>query len=98
VAFKEALAIDPTLARAHNGLGVIDAERHDYDAALAHWRRAVELDPRDFQTLFNLGDLLIKLGRPHEARPYWERYLAAAPPGVDLSDRGRVKAWLSNRP
>jgi tetratricopeptide (TPR) repeat protein len=97
-AFKEALAIDPTLARAHNGLGVIDADRRDYDAALEHWRRAVELDPRDFQTLFNLGDLLLKLGRPLEARPYWQRYLAAVPPGVDMSDQGRVRRWLSNRP
>lgn len=97
-AFKEALAIDPTLARAHNGLGVIDAERQDYDSALAHWRRALELDPRDFQTLYNLGDLLIKIGRPTEARPYWERYLATAPSGQEVSDRARVQRWLSNRP
>jgi arylsulfatase A-like enzyme/Tfp pilus assembly protein PilF len=97
-AFTDALAVDPTLARAHNGLGVIAAERKDYDSALRHWRQAVELDPRDFQTLFNLGDLLIKIGRPAEARPYWERYLAAAPPGVDMSDRGNVRRWLSNRP
>jgi arylsulfatase A-like enzyme/Tfp pilus assembly protein PilF len=97
-AFKEALSVDPTVARAHNGLGVVAAEQRDYDAALTHWRRAVELDPRDFQTLFNLGDLLIKVGRVEEARPYLERYLAAAPPGVEMSDRERVRRWLSNRP
>ena len=93
--FTEALAIDPSLARAHNGLGVIDAERKNYDSALAHWRRAVELDPHDFQTLFNLGDLLIKIGRPAEARSYWERYLAEAPAGAEVSDRARVEHWLS---
>ena len=97
-AFKDALAVDATLARAHNGLGVIDAQRHDYPAALAHWRRAAELDPRDFQTLFNLGDLLVKMGRPTEARPYWERYLATVPPAIDVSDRALVQRWLSNRP
>jgi arylsulfatase A-like enzyme/Tfp pilus assembly protein PilF len=96
--FTEALAIDPTLARAHNGLGVIDAERKNYDSALAHWRRAVELDPHDFQTLFNIGDLLIKTGQPAQARPYWERYLAAVPPGAEVSDRARVERWLSKRP
>jgi arylsulfatase A-like enzyme/Tfp pilus assembly protein PilF len=97
-AFIEALALDPTLARAHNGLGVIAAERKDYPTALEHWRRAVTLDPSDFRTLFNLGDLLITLGRPAEARPYWQRYLAAAPPGSEASDRARVQRWLSKQP
>ena len=97
-AFHDALTIDPTLARAHNGLGVIAAERKDYQTALDHWQRAVALDPRDYQTLFNLGDLLVTLGRPAEARPYWERYLAAAPPGLEATDRERVRTWLSNRP
>jgi arylsulfatase A-like enzyme/Tfp pilus assembly protein PilF len=98
-AFTDALKIDPALARAHNGLGVIAAERRDYATALEHWRRAVELDPRDFQTLFNLGDLLITLGRPAEARPYWERYLATAPAASEAADRARVRQWLtSNQP
>ena len=97
-AFEEALRIDPTLARAHNGLGVIAAERKNYPAALDHWQRAAALDPRDYQTLFNIGDLLITLGRPAEARPYWERYFALAPPGLEATDRERVRKWLSNRP
>jgi Tfp pilus assembly protein PilF len=97
-AFTEALAIDPTLARAHNGLGVIAAERKDYPAALEHWKRAVELDPHDFRTLFNIGDLLIAIGRPAEARPYWERYLENAPAVFEASDRARVARWLSKRP
>ena len=96
--FAEALTIDPTLARAHNGLGVIAAERKDYSAAIDHWQRAVALDSGDYQTLFNLGDLLITLGRPAEARPYWERYLAVAPPGLEATDRERVRQWLSKRP
>ena len=97
-AFTEALTIDPTLARAHNGLGVIAANRKDYPAALEHWRQAAALDPSDFRTLFNLGDLLIMLGRASEARPYWERYLATAPPSLEASDRARVQRWLSNQP
>jgi arylsulfatase A-like enzyme/Tfp pilus assembly protein PilF len=97
-AFNEALKVDPTLARAHNGLGVIAANRKDYTAALDHWRRAAALDPGDYRTLFNLGDLLIMLGRGTEARPYWERYLITSPPGLEASDRARVQRWLSNQP
>ncbi len=99
-AFTDALRVDPSLARAHNGLGVIAAERPDSVAALDHWRRAADLDPRDYRTLFNIGNLLIQLGRSNEARPYWERYLATAPPGLEAADRARVRKWLtqSNRP
>src|SRR5206468_12464602 len=97
-AFTQALAIDPALARAHNGLGVIEAERANYGAALEHWRRAVELDPRDFETLFNLGDLLIRLGRSVEARPYWQKYLEHAPAALEVKDRERVRRWLASNP
>lgn len=99
-AFSDALRVDPSLARAHNGLGVIAAERRDSVAALEHWRRAADLDPRDYRTLFNIGNLLVQLGRATEARPYWERYLATAPPDVEAADRARVRKWLtqSNRP
>ena len=92
-AFEEALAVDPTLARAHNGLGVIDAERRDYPAALAHWRRAAQLNPHDFQTLFNLGDLADHDGPPCRGPSwYWKRKPRHRPrPTVDLSDRARVQ-------
>jgi len=97
-AFTDALKVDPSLARAHNGLGVVAAGRKDYAAALEHWRQAIALDPSDFRTLFNLGDLLIMLGREAEARPYWQRYLDTAPRGLEVSDRARVQRWLSNHP
>jgi arylsulfatase A-like enzyme/Tfp pilus assembly protein PilF len=97
--FREALAADPTLARAHNGLGVIAAESGEVSSAVDHWRHAVALDPHDYQALFNLGDLLARNGRRAEARQYWTQYLAVVPPGVDLSDRERIRRWLSsNKP
>jgi len=97
-AFNDALTLDPALARAHNGLGVIAAQRKDYPSALEHWLKAAELDPSDFRTLFNIGDLLITMGRPAEARPYWQRYLATAPQRLEASDRAKVEQWLSKQP
>ena len=83
------------MARAHNSLGVIAAREGRYDEAIGHWRQAVALDPRDFQTLYNLGTLLVKLGRPQEARPYFDAYVRSAPPTVESADLARIKRWLS---
>jgi len=89
------VTIDATLARAHNGLGVVAAQRGAFEEAANHWKQAVALDPHDHQALYNLGDVLIRLGRPVEARPYWTSYLRELPLGVDEKDRARVRLWLS---
>jgi arylsulfatase A-like enzyme/Tfp pilus assembly protein PilF len=93
-AFEAALDIDPEVARAHNSLGVIAAEEGHLDEAVARWKRAVGLDPRDYQTLFNLGITLRKLHREREARPYLEAYLKAAPVALEGRDVARVRSWL----
>ncbi|HMJ87631.1 MAG TPA: tetratricopeptide repeat protein, partial [Vicinamibacterales bacterium] len=63
--------------------------------AANHWKQAVALDPHDHQALYNLGDVLIRLGRPVEARPYWASYLREVPSGSDEKDRARVRMWLN---
>ena len=83
------------MARAHNGLGVIAAQEGRTAEAIARWRRAAALDPRDYQTLFNLGDRrCATAGRADEARPYLEAYLRAAPVALEARDMERVRAWL----
>ena len=94
-AFNGALTVDSTLARAHNGLGVVAAQRGAFEEAANHWKQAVTLDPHDHQALYNLGDVLIRLGRRAEARGYWTSYLREAPAGTDEKDRSRVRAWLN---
>jgi Tfp pilus assembly protein PilF len=93
-AFEAVLDIDPGVARAHNSLGVIAAREGRTDEAIERWRRAVALDPRDYQTLFNLGVTLRKAGREAEARPYLEAYLKAAPAALERRDIARVRTWL----
>jgi tetratricopeptide (TPR) repeat protein len=93
-AFTAAVELDPRAAKAHNGLGVIAAERQAYDEAIAHWRQAVAADPRDYQTLYNLGDVLARLGRTAEARTFWLQYVREAPP-AETADVTRVRQWLA---
>jgi arylsulfatase A-like enzyme/Flp pilus assembly protein TadD len=94
-AFEAALDVDDALARAHNSLGVIAAEEGRLAEAVARWQRAAALDPADYQTLFNLGATLRRLGRETEARPYLEAYLRAAPVALEARDIARVRAWLA---
>ena len=49
------------------------------DEALAHFRAAVELDPRFAQAHTNLGQLLVELGRAAEALPHCEQAARLAP-------------------
>jgi Flp pilus assembly protein TadD len=49
------------------------------EAAIEHWRRAVELDRTNYDALFNLGTELLNAGRNAEARIYLERFVQTAP-------------------
>jgi choline-sulfatase len=94
-ALLEALRLNPALARAHNALGVIAAETGRTAEAVEAWKRAVQLDPRGHDTLFNLGSLLWKSGRLAEARPYLERFVASAPRAFYAQDIEKVRRWLA---
>jgi tetratricopeptide (TPR) repeat protein len=48
----------------------------DYEAALKHLQQAIEKNPRDAESLSNLGQILVRLGRPAEALPYYDRAIA----------------------
>jgi tetratricopeptide (TPR) repeat protein len=93
-ALEAALALNPRVARAHNGLGVLAAEAGRADEAIAHWTQAIALEPKEYDTLFNLGALLVRTGRAPEARPYLERFLREAPPAVYSRDFPKVRGWL----
>jgi Flp pilus assembly protein TadD len=91
---EDALRIEPGVSRAHNGLGVIAARAGKPDEAIAHWKRAVAANPREWDTLFNLGMLLQKEGREAEARTYLERFRREAPPALYGPDIARLSSLL----
>ncbi len=93
-AFVAALALKSDLARAHNGLGVVAAETGRVDEAIESWKTAVRLDPREWDTLYNLGRLLRRAGRTEEARPFVERFAREAPPALYARDVREARAWL----
>lgn len=96
-ALQQALAMDPAVAKAHNVLGVMEVQEGRPEEAIVHWRRAAELNPQDYQTLFNLARTLDRLGRTGEAEVFYRRYLQAAPRALESRDIQRVKARLEAR-
>jgi arylsulfatase A-like enzyme/Flp pilus assembly protein TadD len=93
-AFDQAVAADPRLAQAWEGLGAARM-REDPAGAIGAWKRAVELEPRNYDVLFNLAVTLREQDRAAEARPFLERFVREAPPSQYARDIATVRAWLA---
>ena len=78
-AYEGALALDPSLAEAHNDLGTLLAQDGDLDGAMARFRQALAATADYPDALNNLGYALLLSGREAEARPLYERALALQP-------------------
>ena len=78
-AFEGALALDPTLAEAHNDLGALVAQEGNLPGAIARFRQALAATPDYPDALNNLGYALLLSGQDAEARGLYERALALQP-------------------
>jgi tetratricopeptide (TPR) repeat protein len=96
-ALSRSVAINPGWAASYTGLGVVELQSGNRGAAIAAWTKAVELNPSDFDALFNLATELINDGQAAAARPYVERFIAAAPSAFYAKDVARLRAWLEQR-
>jgi Flp pilus assembly protein TadD len=85
--FRLALERDDRMSEAWNGLGVACAAAgRDAEAVIA-WKRAVELNPTEFDALFNLSLLLRRLHRESEEAAYLKQFLKGAPPAFEVERR-----------
>ena len=94
-AFEAALAVNPTVARAHSSLGFLDGEAGRVGEALEHWNKAIGLDAGEREDLLAQGALLVRRGRSAQARPYLELFVASAPTGATTRDVEQARRWLS---
>jgi tetratricopeptide (TPR) repeat protein len=72
---EKAIAFDPQCSSAHFQLGLLSEETGAFEAALAHYRRAVELDPSCLQALTNLAILYSSRGDEPKTREMVQRAL-----------------------
>jgi TolB-like protein/Tfp pilus assembly protein PilF len=79
-AAENALELDPELAEAHAALGLILSELNiDFDRAVEHLHRAIELDPSFIHSYNWLAIAYLKAGRTQESRDAQARGLAVDP-------------------
>jgi len=67
-AIERAVALDPLNPRSHRAAGMIGYAARDYDDAIAHLRRALELNPAMTNANATLGNALMEQGKLKEAR------------------------------
>jgi Flp pilus assembly protein TadD len=78
----------------HNLLGVLDSQSGNQQAALAQFRRAVELNPGDSRFALNLGLTLMDLHRWEEASLVLEKAAAGSSDGILLLALGNARLSL----
>ena len=78
-AFSEALALNGNNAGAHAGLAQVAFQQRQFDEALRHNQKSVQLAPNNAEFQINLGKTYFKLERYEEAKGRWQRALTLAP-------------------
>ncbi len=82
--WRDTLAKNPAAWCAHNNLGCILAEHHQYDLAIGHFVASLELNPRDAQAHCNLGRALFVQGKFAEAQSHFQAALQIKPSDAEI--------------
>ena len=81
---------------AYTTLGVVQATLGRKNDAIDTWKRAVDLDPTQFNALYNLWSELAAAGRRDEAIRYGRRFVSTAPPVFFAADIAQALFDMSN--
>ncbi len=90
--FWEAVRIDYRLFEGHFGLGLVEFERGDYQAALFAFNQLTEIHPDRFDGHFNKGVTLARLRLPDEAAESFRQAVTEADP--EASNLEKINAYL----
>jgi tetratricopeptide (TPR) repeat protein len=80
-----AVAYDERYVQAYTVLGDLERRRGRFEASLAHYRMAVDLDPMAAAARLGYGLALVRLGRYVEARAWFEEAVRAQPDRPELA-------------
>lgn len=83
-AFKEAGKRSPGNPEVLAARGAVERRRGNYVRSVELTERSLDRDPRNVRSLTTLGDTLLVMRRPAEARRWYERALAIQPTDVSI--------------
>ena len=67
------------IAKAHNNIGRAFAKQKNFDMAIAHYNKALEINPDFANTYYNLGNVFLRRGELEEAIKHYTKALDLAP-------------------
>lgn len=79
VFWRHTLEVNPRSFLAHNNLGATYQLLHRLPEAVAEFKQALQLHPRDPDTLINLGMLLVQMGDEKQGKQYLQEGLGVRP-------------------
>jgi len=81
--WRDTLHKNPASWMAHNNLGQLHGAREEYELALKHFQRAIELNPSDYLAETNVAEALNRLGRYEEAVVHLQHVIEVEPALAD---------------
>ena len=79
--FRAIIVQDGKYAAAHNGFGILAAQRGYPEAARREFQRAIDADPKEVKSLLDLGILFQNMGDRKQSLHYLHLFLERVPPG-----------------
>ena len=92
--FKKAIELDPDLAAAYKGLGACYGIRGQTKEAISILEKALELSPKDYFLVYNLGMANLEIGRKAQALKYFEKYLVLKKDTISTEERRKIETLI----
>ncbi len=92
--FEKAVAADPALASAYNGLGGVLKIMGRTDDAVRNWEKALELDPKFAFPVYNLILAYLERGEKTKAYEYCQKYLIIRGKAITLEERNEINTLI----
>jgi tetratricopeptide (TPR) repeat protein len=93
VLYRRALMLDPTLDSAMTNLGRVLYLAGRRQEARRWWDRALEVNPRQVDAIYNVGHMLMEDKKFFAAMPYFEDAVALDPSCANASQGTRPSWW-----
>ena len=93
---EKSIALGLRNPKAWNALGVAWMRSNAPAKALDAWQRCVEYGPEEYDALYNMGIVALKIGDLPRAKQSFEKFLASAPAARYARERAEVKKLLKD--